>query len=715
MSHHVSLMQRPATGILMLTLAVISSALLHAPDARPLPAAAPPPRPDLTLVGQTGGSLSAQAALGDRLGNRWFVTQGSRIVVYEVTDPTAPERVGESAALPGSPSHLAIEGSWLYATIAGSGLYIMDIGDRFEPVVVGKMPGVGNSITALDVDGGYAFVADGAIGLQVIDVRNPRAPRLEDSFEYKSSDGATAPMRIVELARNGTDLAVLAVNDRYHEPDEADTALIVLDALDPATIDEDGRVRFRSPWPGRLAWVGNHAYFGAGGMFVFDLTDSKQPKLVADAVPAEAGLSLGSVYATTRRLYVSALRVDQGRDVLVEYDLADAAAPRRVAEHTEGPWGGLLIFGQKIFSLDLHTLTVYDIRASTTPEKQGTVVEIGRVWDVASDGTFAYAVSETGLWALRADDPSNVVNHWSPPWTGVAAAVHQDRKTLYVAAGRDGLKGVYVADPTTPRERPGLPATDALHPVEHISIRGDRAYLGIRHNPGRGAGFEAELWVVDLSPPDGPVRLGAVTVPLEHNSFPGLVVTGAAALIASDPYLIAIDIRDPAAPREAGRVTLESTVWSVAAGARDTVYVGTEQGIRGFDASNPARLAPTVSLDTSLAGRARAVHGLGAHRDRLYALLAFPPQVLGPGERPEPGFGREGHGATLRSIKVNLDGTLAPIEDLDLAAVRTLPERVAVRGPFVYLPAQAFGLSTIRRAGGQGVYPEAHLPIAGPR
>lgn len=704
-----------------LGLALLAAAPLHDPapaHAMPARATAANP-PDLTVAGQAGGQLFAQAPFAGRLGNRVYLAAGPRIVVYDVSDPTAPVYAGQSPALPGFATHLAIESTKLYAAIPAAGLFILDIGDRLNPEILGTVPSVGFEISGLEVDGGHAFVADRQIGLQIFDVQNPKLPRLVDVLEFKAAPDDARPMPIEQLTRNDTDLLVIAKDLAERR------ALITLSAVDPTLVRELGRVYFDDFGPVRselvgVAWIGNFAYvttpqFSPGSppaLRIFDLTRPDSPEARGQIGFTGQGLNPGSVVGTPARLYVSAISTEvNNATTLIEYDLTDPAAPREVARHEDGPWGALAIANQTLYSMLSPTVGVYDIRTSPSPARLGTIVAIGYVQDAASDRTHAYLLTADTIWTVRLDDPSKVVSRWPTPWTGVRLAIRGDK--LLVAAGREGLRVLYMADPTSPRELTGLPV-GAGQWLGAIAVPDARAAMGVAA-VGRGAFSTgpSELWTVDLTPPDGPVKLGSSAIGLGDEWSGDVAIAGSAAMIASGSTLVAVDIHDPSSPRESGRTTLPSRVLSLAGGGSRTAYVGLGGSIRAFDVSNPAQLRETAVLDAGNAsGQPRPVYGLGWQADRLYALLAFFPKSSGTGI----GYGPEGHTATLRSIKVEPDGKLSVIDGVDIAgqAAGGGSKRLLPQGRYVLVAGGQAGLTEVRRASGRGVFADAYMPIASP-
>ncbi len=694
--------------------------------------------PDLTIAGQAGGWLFAQAPFAGRFGNRLYLAAGPRITVYEVSDPTAPDYIGQSEALPGFATHLAIDGTRLYAAIPAAGLFILDIGDRLNPEVVGTVPNVGFELSGLAVHGSAAFVADRKIGLQIFDVQDPKQPRLLGVREFKASPDAARPMPITRMTQSTVELLLVA-----DDPDQTGRrALITLNAADPTLVHELGRMYFVSSAPKDMVWIGNYAYLSVTGqVLVFNLARPEAPE-AGDAIAILApGMDPTTLAGTTSRLYISLALAGVGAGtVLLEYDLADPAAPVQVARHTDGPWGALAISRQVLFSMADATVGIYNIRTTPSPVRYGTIVTVGDVLDAAAGPSHAYALTAGAIWTLPLDDPTKVVSHWETPWTGARLVSRGDK--LLVAAGTDGLRVVYVADPTSPRELPGLPV-GAGRVMRAVAVQDARSDVAVAIVGGADGGGPYELWTIDLTPPDGPVKLGSAQLAPGTGWSGDLGIAGPTALLASGKDLVAVDVRDPSSPREAGRTALPGDILSLTGAGSRMAYVGLNGGIRAFDVSNPAQAVETTKLDTGSASAPRGVLSLGWQNDRLYALLAFPPRA---GGLHLPGFGPNGHAATLQSIRIDLDGALSVIDSLDIAAeyLTVIPwldvpaerrvlsrrfaptraaqnevvimsaQRLIPQGRYVLVAGGMTGLTEVRRASGRGVFPDAFMPIASP-
>ncbi|MEJ2354064.1 MAG: hypothetical protein P8Y03_30175, partial [Anaerolineales bacterium] len=104
-----------------------------------------------------------------------YVTNRAGLQVVDVSDPSAPTRLGEIDT-PGEAVGVALEGNYAYIADGGQGLSIVDISDpaNLKPVAVFNTPGVAWNVA---VAGDYVYIADGDAGLYIVNISDPAAPQ----------------------------------------------------------------------------------------------------------------------------------------------------------------------------------------------------------------------------------------------------------------------------------------------------------------------------------------------------------------------------------------------------------------------------------------------------------------------------------------------------------------------------------------------------------
>ncbi|MBK8539109.1 MAG: hypothetical protein IPL60_03740 [Ardenticatenia bacterium] len=696
-----------ATAVFAANSATVGTGIAQTRLAGPAAEAAP----DLRYLSQVGGSLTTMAAINDGDDQRLFIALGARIEVYDVRDADAPQWLGESVALPAAATHMAIDGGKLYATLLGGGLYIFTI--EALPEITGILPGLGDGAIDLRVKDGFAYVLARDVGLRTADVRDPAAPRLLAEHRFPSTGDPSRQLALESFDLRGSDLAIAATDPAIHEG--PGRWLILLDVSDPERAAEHGRLAFEAPQPRNLVWRDDHIYIDAGALWVVDAFDKRAPRMLGQLPSPEEGLQLGGVYAAGERLIQSGARRDGNVSVLVAYDLEDPATPLPIKIHDNGPFGKVLIAGDRLYSMSDVTASIglYEFDRFKGPQTRGRLHPPGLIGDIAVGAGRLTMVGRAALWTVALDDPRRVLGRAVMPWSTSRIALRGN--LLYMAAGRDGLRTVNMTDPAAPRELEPLPVDAVGSTVYNIMLHGDQAYVLVRRSRA-----PTDIWILDLTPAAGPVRLATLTLDLGWNDMPQMAVAGSTLLLSSDHgpssrKLVAVDVHDKLAPREIWRITLPEHVWSLAAGSGSTVYAGTDNAILTLDIEQPDLKIERDRMDIGPADAPRAVRGLTWTGDRLYALLASP---RGPDEPQEVGRFANGGTGTLRSIDLRPDGSLRARGALDIAANFNTgaAHRLLVHAADIAVSGGPTGVTLIRRASGRGVFADVFVPwVVAPR
>ncbi|MFZ1595557.1 MAG: hypothetical protein WAW26_06850, partial [Anaerolineae bacterium] len=75
------------------------------------------------LIGQIGGATYALDSSGPYV----YLGVGPRVLVLDVTDPAAPQQVGQSAALPTVVQDVQLSGSLLIVALGEAGVQVLDV------------------------------------------------------------------------------------------------------------------------------------------------------------------------------------------------------------------------------------------------------------------------------------------------------------------------------------------------------------------------------------------------------------------------------------------------------------------------------------------------------------------------------------------------------------------------------------------------------------
>ena len=277
-----------------------------------------------TLAFTPIGTISGPLDLVRAHGSFAYVTRGSTLTVYDISNPAAPARRG-SYELPEKVWGFKVIGPLAYAAAGHSGMWIVDVSDPDNLTLRGsvKTPGQAKNVA---VSGNHAVVADHMSGVDVIDISDLAAPATVGSVytdgyardvamfgaqayavdhpagfyvldmtrddpldPVGSLQSASAPRHVEVIAAN-PDVAVLVGGVPYDplrvlrtedRPDDPRGTLQLYDVSDPAapalitTFPTPGNAQ-RAEIIETLAYVAD----GPTGLSVVDLSDPASPEVV---------------------------------------------------------------------------------------------------------------------------------------------------------------------------------------------------------------------------------------------------------------------------------------------------------------------------------------------------------------------------------------------------------------------------------------------------
>jgi hypothetical protein len=537
----------------------------------------------LAEVGQLGGPV------GDLVvqGLYTYVSMGPRLVIFDVSIPSRPTLVGQSAPQPGNLFYLAVANGHAYVATNQGGLRILHVGDPTNPVDVGFYP-VAGPVPRVAVAGQYAYLTTRE-ELLVLDVSNPA--------------------NLVEVGRTAARGAVrLAVAGRYAYL--AGSGLQIVDVSDPNSPRTVGSANV-----GRTKAVAVDSHYAylitdAGHVLAVDVANPANPTA---ARPEGEGLGqLTDIAVAGRYAYVAAV------ERLFIVDLTDPVRPTRVGAVSTQPGQAdrTVVVGDYAYvGTDYGGLRIVDVADPTSP------VEIAAYHapsqyplDIAAAGGYAYVADGTnGLHIVDVSDPTHpraVGLYYRPLSADRVAVVGQYAYVLFRGLGseRASLRVLDVRDAAQPREVTAL----ALEMTDDLAVVGSHVYVATANG----------LRVLDVSDPAHPTEVGAYRPPpteeppdnLPVDRSARLAVAGRYAYIAfatsirggrslqileSSSGLRVLDVADPTRPTEVG---VYHTAWTVLALALVGPYAymmtrgsgGTDysRGIRVLDVSDPAHPTP---------------------------------------------------------------------------------------------------------------------------
>ncbi len=673
-------------AILMSMRAVQVGKTVPAADARALSSVAQ--QADDGRQIQLGGEVSTLLPSEGDAGRLLYAAIGSRIDVFDISDPEQPRFRHATAPMPAQVQAMAIEGDLLYAASFRAGFHIFEGARAGELARLGQLPGVTGSVAAMALLGDRAYITDWNRGLVVIDIEDPTMPRLVDRVDFESSSGSGA-LQFRDGVLEGERLALVGGDPE----DRSQYEIVIIDVAGAREPAEIGRLVVESSNPSGLVWRGEHLYMGSSfGLRVIDVADPASPSDLGLVDPPEE-MSVSGLTGAEDRLYRWARQ--DGSTLLLEYSLAEPARPVLTTIHRNGPWGGIWPHGDWVFSSNSSRIDIYE-RDDTMLHRRSSTALAGYIANAVDGGERIWHTSELGLHALEGGATSPSLLRWSGEWAPMRIALQSDR--LYAAAGDDALQSLDLTDPMAPRELEAVPHTPGSAEVRNVIAAGDHGYAIAWR--GRG-GALTELWTLDLRPETGPQRIDVLEIEVGWNGMAQLEVVGDILLVSSDGAsggreISAIDITERARPREVFRLEIEDHVWDLAADRGARFYAGTETSIVGYEIIGPP--LQIVERSRWLAGGegpTRSVLGLAVEGDEIIALAAR--AESGPGGFSRPPIDELGHAAALLHLRAASDGTLDPLEEIPIAAGLgwNVDYQPFVAGRWVGLPNAHMGLTFV--------------------
>ena len=574
------------------------------------------------FVGHIGGEPLTVAVQGSYA----YLGMGPRLIILDISDPTAPTPIGRTVPLAGIVQDIAVAGNYAYIAAGGAGLRIVDVSMPATPAEVAFSDKWGNA-KGIAVAGNHAYVAAEYGGLWVVDISTPPSPSRVGyccSTEVPQAVAIAGNYAYVAYAPvwdgnqyTGGGLGVVDVSAPsdpahvgfYDTPGDAndvdvaggyayvadgDSGVRVVDVSTPSNPTEVGSYGTSSySSHDEVVIAGSRAYVGRGHDLV----------TLSIAVPSdptwESRVYLG---ATTEAMFVAGnylylVTTGGGWDnSLVVFDTSVPSKPTRMGGYhpmTAGTASGVAVAGDYAYVAwrdESRRFQVVDVSTPSTPTMRGNCCY--PLADVVIDGNFAYIPEGEHLRVASISASGNLeaVGSYSTPGWSVGVDVAADY--AYVAEGPywDGSQytegGLRVVDISTPSNPYGVGFHDTPGSPRRVTIAGDYAYVA--------DGSAGGLRVVDVSDPGNPVEIGFNS----SRRASGLAVSGDYAYIAANGLWV-VDISTPSSPTEVGFLGLQGGVDVAIAG--DYAYVaGGWYGLVVADVSDPAN--PTQVSSYNLPG-----------------------------------------------------------------------------------------------------------------
>jgi hypothetical protein len=201
----------------------------------------------------------------DSSGTRFVLEQPEGLVVFDVSTPTAPVRLG---LIPGTAptGSFRLRGNRLISA-RGDTLAIHDLTSPGSPRLLGSLKGGFATSTLMDADATLAAVVDFGRSIAFYDISDAANPKALSRMQFADDPGGV---------RLGAGFAFLAAHE---------DGVRIYDLRDPANPVLAAHLEFANPaqvWAMGLALQGEHLFVAArlGGLLVYDVSDPYHPRLV---------------------------------------------------------------------------------------------------------------------------------------------------------------------------------------------------------------------------------------------------------------------------------------------------------------------------------------------------------------------------------------------------------------------------------------------------
>jgi hypothetical protein len=507
-------------------------------------------------------------------GGHAYYSNGTALMVADVSDPAAPQAVGETV-VPDQPQVIAVSAGYAYVADWRGGLRVIDVSDPAAPIEVAFLDTPGQVARDVAVSGSYAYVTAGYHGLLVIDVSTPSAP-VEDGVidtPYWASgiavDGGYAYVAEMEFPGAGGSLRVIDISTPSTP-------------VEVGFVDTPGRAR-------AVAVAGGYAYVAddSAGLRVIDVSTPSAPVEVGFVdTPGNAwGIAVSGGHA-----YVA----DDSAGLRV-IDVSTPSAPLEVGVlDTPGRAGGgiAVAAGFAYLADGFGGLRVIDVSTPSAPADVSFLESPGAADGIAVEGGYAYVgfrgspdvpgTLQTGVRVYDVTDPSAPLEIGFVDTPGEATDIAISGGHAYVADSGEGLRVVDVSTPSAPVE---LGSVDTTGPARGVAVARGHAYVA-----ASGSGLQ----IIDVSAPAAPLEVGFFDTP---GYAVGVGVSGGYAFVADTSSLRVIDVSTASAPVEVGFINPSGSEQDVAVSGRYAYLANGVMGLRIVDVSTPSAPVEVGAFD----------------------------------------------------------------------------------------------------------------------
>ena len=503
---------------------------------------------DIVPIGQVGGMIYAFEVQGSYA----YVGIGTKLVVWDVTNPSQPMLVGESGILAGVVRDIELSGTQAFVAVGQGGVHILDIDTPSTPTELGRFSTYGD-VVGIEVSGDYAYVASVFDDFRIFNVSDPASP---------TEAGHYGGITVAEGLDVVGDYAYVAAGG---------DGLQIIDISTPAS--PTGQGTYASTYAREVIVSDSYAYladgYGSPNFVVVNVSSPASPSQAGSYAAPGEGYDLALVGST---IYLATW--DNGVRII---DVSTPTNPDEIGFYnTPGRAEGVAVAGGYAYIADTWDgAKVVDVSDPASPSLAYEYHSAGEAWDVVIDSTIAYLGDRNnGFYTIDISAPSNpaILSYYAQSWNASEVYLAVSDNTLFVT-DRDQLYTFDVSNPASPTS---IGAYPSLTDPKGIAIAGHYAYI---------ADGESGLRVLDIQDPTGISQVGSVDTP---GDLTDLVLSGNYAYLAdASQGLRVVDISDPASPSETGYFVPDGYSAGVAVAGHYAYLSAGWNGLRIINVSSP--------------------------------------------------------------------------------------------------------------------------------
>jgi hypothetical protein len=548
----------------------------------------------------------------DSLRNIVFFGSGGGIYILDVSVPSSPRKLSESAHTRGTiwDFYYVYDSQMLFVADGLGGLEIWDVSDPFLPEKLGNWPAQ-NISTGIFVSGPYAFLTDWDVGLRVIDVSNPSNPQQIGEFKIRNevfdvfvSDTlafvACNTMRIFNISIPSVpreisqytghpfmtieDICVKGTYVYAVDGHSDSSSLTIIDVADPT--NPQGVSCYGTSSSASCIYVSDSiAYIGDmvspnPGIFAINISDPLNPYLICHVDSAVSKICIPDSLG---------YGIAQGCRGLRAMDFSYQGPPNQIGQYEVPMYAkDIKISDNYAFLANSYGgLRVIDVSSSANPFEVAIFKADGDangifILDSLAYMTFTLSVYHGALRIVNISNPSYPFQIGSCSIGGVPLQVFVCDSFAYVTYGdfwadESGVRIIDVSNPSNPYE------VGSYHSIWRsagdVFVRDSLAFLVI-----------GDMHILNISIPSLPIMIGycqteACAQAIDLSSEYAYIVDGN---IGQGTGLRIIDISDPRNPFEVGFHETDGNISDCFLNEPYVYVADGIQGIRVIDVTSPS-------------------------------------------------------------------------------------------------------------------------------